>query len=126
MFELERLYNDSTTTSSCEGCSILKDHGKPFHACMDYEDLPASDVLFLSDSFKWNGFEKTAFKKEEVDLLKGSLSGYSGFSWTMSPSVKCPSVKEADISPTDRDICRDYLSETVRHVNPYLCAGILR
>ena len=120
MFELERLYSGSSTTTSCEGCSILKNSSKPFHAHMDHEDLPASDVLFLSDSYKWNGYEKTAFKKEEIALFQGGLSGYSGFTWTTSPSVKCPAVKEADMSPSNMKICREYLTDTIRHVNPRL------
>ena len=120
MFELERLYSGSSVSTSCDGCSILKNLSKPFHAHMDYENLPASDVLFLSDSYKWNGFERTAFKKEEEDLIKSGLSGYSGFTWTASPSVKCPAVREADMSPSDRDICREHLHETIRHVNPRL------
>lgn len=89
---------------------------------MDYESLDPCDVLFLSDSLKSNleDFTYKPFKGNEVMIIERAIKKYSDIKFGYSASVKCPDVKEADLSPDDRNICRQHLTATIRKVKPKL------
>ena len=120
MIDLQSIYNSHELPDNCKECSISKSTSKPFHACMDQQDLTQSDVLFLSDSYRLDPIERLAFSEAEVDLITGILENLGGLTWSVSPAVKCPGVKEVDMSPNNMNLCRDYLEETVKAVNPKL------
>jgi len=118
MKKLEDLFDSSEITSTnplCEGCTILK-KTKPCHSIMDYETLPQSDVLFLSDSFKYKFGNHYPFSSEEEQLLNKVYDHPAVY----SASVKCPGVKEADMSPDNMVICRQHLEATIDKVKPKL------
>jgi uracil-DNA glycosylase family 4 len=83
---------------------------------MDYEELEPAPVLFLSDSIKYRLGTVRAFSKPEVQLLKESYPE----KFVMAASVKCPSVKEADMSPNNMNACRQHLDATIDKVKPKL------
>ena len=118
MSELHSLYSglkSSNTNTLCEGCSIL-DKNKAFHSYMDHEKLEPCDILFLSDSLKYKVGEITSFSAPEFSLIKESCSG----DFTVAASVKCPSVKEADMTPDNMRVCRAHLEATIDKVKPKL------
>jgi len=84
---------------------------------MDYEELSQSDVLVLGDSFRSKFGVLEVFSKKERELLK---SIYPGDNLTFSSSVKCPSVKEADMTPSNMVLCRQHLEATIDKVKPRL------
>jgi len=119
MFNLEDLYADhklSSDNSLCTGCSILN-KSKPVHALLDYEKLSECDVLFLSDSLKYKYGKASPFSKSDMQLLKDSTSDIE---FVCAASVKCPSVKEADMTPDNMKICRQHLEATIDKVKPKL------
>jgi len=120
MTDLQSIYNMHELSDKCKECSISKSIGRPFHACMDQKDLTQADVLFLSDSYRLDPIERIAFSEDEIDLITSILENLGSLTWAVSPSVKCPGVKEVDMSPSNMNICRDYLEETVKAVNPKL------
>ena len=89
---------------------------KPCHSVLDYEDLEQSDVLFLSDSLKYSYGKVTAFSKKELEIIKGSFP----HPFATAAAVKCPSVKEADMPPSNMNICRQHLAATIEKVRPKL------
>jgi len=118
MSELHSLYSglkSSNTNTLCEGCSIL-DKNKAFHSYLDYDNIEPCDILFLSDSLKYKVGEITSFSAPELNLIKESCSG----DFTVAASVKCPSVKEADMTPDNMKICRVHLEATLDKVKPKL------
>ena len=118
MKDLENLYSDLKPVCSndlCSGCSILSQN-KPTHSFMDYEFLEECDVLFLSDSLKYRNGILEPFSKKEYDLLSESYSE----DFCVAASVKCPSVKEADMSPNNMNLCRQHLQATIDTVKPKL------
>ena len=115
MFELENLYNSSDINELCTGCSILK-KSKACHSVLDYENLPQSDILFLSDSLKHRYGETLPFSSLESKVLKEATS----LEFVCAASVKCPSVKEVDMFPADMKICRQHLEATIDKVKPKL------
>jgi lipocalin len=118
MFDLDNIYSDhkiSPENPLCEGCSIL-DKRKPCHSVMDYEMLGESEVLFLSDSLKSSYGKTFPFTKPEYAVIKKSYSGQ----FACAASVKCPSVKEADMSPDNMKLCRSHLQATIDKVKPKL------
>jgi uncharacterized protein YprB with RNaseH-like and TPR domain len=115
MFDLENLYNSPGDNELCEGCSILK-KSKPCHSIMDYEELPQSEVLFLSDSIKYKYGEAQPYSPMEYKTIEDATS----VSFVCAASVKCPSVREADMFPADMKICRQHLEETIDKVKPKL------
>jgi len=119
MNELHALYADKSCLESCVGCSILK-KPKPFHSHMDYENLNQADVLFVSDSLKYQKGRISPFKDGELNIILESLSPYDNYSVEYTASVKCPNVKEADIKTEDKYLCRRYLEETIEKVRPKL------
>tara|TARA_R110002153_G_scaffold66847_2_gene178373 strand:+ start:993 stop:2015 length:1023 start_codon:yes stop_codon:yes gene_type:complete len=118
MFDLSKLYAGHKTHGDnplCDGCTILE-KGKPRHSVMDYEDLKESSVLFLSDSLKYRLGEISCFSKPEIALINDCYKE----SYQLAASVKCPSVKEADMSPSNMKLCRAHLEATIDKVKPKL------
>ena len=119
MRELQNIYSGlkpSCENELCDGCTILT-QSKPQYAHMDYEDLPQSDVLVLGDSFRSKYGMLESFSKKERELIK---SIYPGDNLVFSSSVKCPSVKEADMTPNNMTLCRQHLEATIDKVKPRL------
>ena len=117
MTQLDSLYSGLKSNSSnplCEGCSIL-DKNKPCHSVMDYEKMEPHPILFLSDSLKYKYGEAAPFSKPEYNLIKECLDDFG-----VAASVKCPSVKEADMSPSNMGICRQHLEATIDRIQPKL------
>ena len=116
MKNLADLYQTLPTGSpACEGCSILE-KSKPCHSVMDYENIEEADVLFLSDSLKFRQGRPIPFDSAEMKIIKECFPYEAQF----SASVKCPSVKEADMSPANMEICRHHLEATITKVKPKL------
>jgi len=118
MQELENLYSGlkpSCSNSLCEGCSILKE-SKPEHSYLDYEKLREGPVLFLSDSLKYKFGKLIPFSKKEMNLLLKHYPEDAQF----AASVKCPSVKEGDMTPVNMKLCREHLDATIDKVKPKL------
>ena len=120
MFELDKLYNSVDTNELCKGCSILK-KSKACHSVLDYEKMDESDILFLSDSLKYKHGETSAFSSPEYKAIKDATS----LKFVCAASVKCPTVKEADMFPADMKICRQHLEATIDKVKPKLVFFIL-
>ena len=120
--QLDNLYLQGTPKIEkyCEGCSIRKSK-KPCYAIRDYNGVGHIDVLFLVDSLVWNGFtvinlnssEEVLFDRYVKPLMKDS-------SWSILASVKCPDVKEKDMSPANKNSCRNFLNETIKETTPNL------
>ena len=118
MDKLKNLYDCHKVSAAnplCEGCSVLG-ISKPCYAVEDYKKLPETKVLFLADSFRYRFGKTTAFSDKERELIKSSFP----YSCSFSAAVKCPSVKEVDMSPDDMKICRSHLEETIDAVKPTL------
>ncbi len=118
MFDLNKLYAGHKTHGDnplCEGCTVLE-KSKPCHSVMDYEDLEESPVLFLSDSLKYRLGTISCFSKPEIALIEDCYKE----SYQLAASVKCPSVKEADMSPNNMNLCRAHLEATIDKVKPKL------
>jgi len=118
MFDLDKLYAGHKThgdNPACEGCTILE-KSKPCHTVLDYEDLEESNVLFLSDSLNYRLGTIKPFSKAEIELIGDCYKE----SYQMAASVKCPSVKEADMSPNNMNLCRAHLEATIDKVKPKL------
>lgn len=101
--------------SACSGCSILEQN-KPCHSVMDYEDLPESDTLFVSDSLRYKNGATSAFSPLHMDMLRQAFPE----DFVVAASVKCPSVREGDLSTSDSKICRKHIEATVDKVKPKL------
>jgi DNA polymerase-1 len=83
---------------------------------MDYEDFGEAPVLFLSDSLNYRLGTITPFSKAEVSLIDECYKE----SYRLAASVKCPSVKEADMTPDNMKLCRVHLEATIDKVKPKL------
>jgi len=116
MNNLHSLYAQEEVKSHCKDCSILQKK-KPVYCVEDYEHLQPSDVLFLSDSIRHRFGKSQAFSKAEREIIS---EFFPGESYQTAASVKCPSVKEADMSPSNMEACRNYLQETIDKVKPRL------
>ena len=123
MDQLESLYTSPgacNSTDKCDGCSILQKN-KPVHAYLDHADIERADVLFLSDSLGYAYGSCTAFSEKEMEeVFSPAVKFIPKDGYTFSSAVKCPNVKEADMSPTNMGICRQYLSDTIDKVKPTL------
>ena len=125
MRELQNIYSGLKPNCDnllCEGCTILS-QSKPQHAYMDYEKLVPGPVLFLADSFKHRHGKLSAFSKKELALIEGLYPEKAQF----SAAVKCPSVKEADMTPGNMKLCREHLDSTIEKVKPrlvYACGNL--
>ena len=118
MFDLGSIYSDHKITAEnplCDGCTILEKN-KPCYSVMDYEKLGQSDVLFLSDSLKSSYGKTFPFTKPEYAVIKEAYKE----SFACAASIKCPSVKEADMSPSNMNLCRVHLQATVDKIKPKL------
>ena len=115
MRNLYSLYNSTNTNDLCAGCTIL-DKEKPSYSITDYDSLDKNDVLFLSDSFYHRFGKPMAFSKQEKELINACFDHDASF----SASIKCPSVKEADMSPDNMKLCRQHLDLTIQKVKPIL------
>ena len=123
MTNLHSLYALDQANDFCKDCSILEKK-KPVYCVEDYKHLKASDTLFLSDSIKHRFGSSYAFSKQEISLLE---EFYPGESFQVAASVKCPSVKEADMSPANMEACRNFLQATIDKVKPrlvYVCGNL--
>ena len=119
MGELQNLFGESEYPQ-CEGCSILG-QSKPFHCNLDHEGIDKTyDILFLSDSFAHMYGEAYPFNNKEFALIQEILPHDVKDQTTYSAAVKCPRVKEADMSPANMNICREHLYQTILTVRPKL------
>jgi uracil-DNA glycosylase family 4 len=104
----------------CQGCKILSIN-KPFHCYKDYVDLSQSDILFLVDSFQFNGFEGLVLSEQTEALFNDVIGPLLGnIKYTISASVKCPQVQDKHMDAESMKVCRKYLEETVEAVKPKL------
>jgi len=91
---------------------------------MDYEKLEKAPVLFLSDSLKYKFGSVNAFSKAEANLIyecyTDNLANVLSNDIRMAASVKCPGVRDADMSPTNSNLCRVHLEATIDKVKPKL------
>ena len=112
--------------SSCIGCSIL-DTTRVCHSIMDHQEdgfNTKCEILFISESFKLEFGELTPFSAKEQNLIEDTLISL-GFGELVplveyTAAVKCPSVKDKDMSTTDKDICRKHISSTIKLCRPKL------
>lgn len=120
MADLLDLYKNrkNCTNPGCAGCSILE-KPKPIHAYMDYEGLAQSDVLFLLDSVRWDGYHVGSMTDNETAVFKSYVKPIVK-NFTVAASVKCPDVKEDDMSPTNMETCRKHLDATIDKCKPKL------
>ena len=84
---------------------------------MDYESLQESDVLFLADSFSFRFHSIYPFSDKEKTLIEKAFPGSNP---ALSASVKCPTVKEGDMTPDNMVLCRKHLQATIDKVKPKL------
>ena len=110
----------------CLGCSILEKN-KPCHSIMDHEEEGFPDectILFVSESFKMEFGELTPFTQKEEALIEQALekSGHKNLIGLTeyTAAVKCPSVKDKDMSKDDKDICRQHIAKTIEKCKPKL------
>ena len=118
MRELENIYaglKPSCSNDLCNGCTILA-QSKPEYSYMDYDQLSEGPVLFLSDSFRYKYGKLEPFSKRERELISGLYPDKLQF----SAAVKCPSVKDADMTPNNLKLCREHLDATIDKVKPLL------
>lgn len=118
MFNLDKLYQGHKPHGDnplCEGCTIL-DKNKSCHSVMDYEEVSTADTLILSDSIKYKMGSTQSFGPEEMRLLKEFYPA----NFVTAAAVKCPSVKEADMTANDLKICRVHLEATIDKIKPKL------
>ena len=110
----------------CNGCSILEKN-KPCHSIMDHEEegFPNEcSILFVSESFKMEFGELTPFTSKEEALIESAIEK-AGFKHLLgsveyTAAVKCPSVKDKDMSKDDKDICRQHIAKTIEKCKPSL------
>jgi len=125
MSDLQDIYADSKPHCPnilCEGCTILEQN-KPAYAEMDYELLEEGDVLFLSDSYRYKYGHTEPFYKQERGLIEKHYPSKLQY----SVAVKCPSVKEGDMTPNNMKLCRAHLEATIDKVKPrlvYTCGNL--
>lgn len=125
MENLFKLY-DIATPKECGGCSILG-KSKSQH-CIPEPDLKLGEILFISDSFKLINGSPSPFRLEEYELFVLTLNKMFGSKETkilldraqFTASVKCPGVREDDMSKDDRGLCRFHLFNSIDKVKPKL------
>tara|TARA_Y100000310_G_C20622700_1_gene784216 strand:+ start:518 stop:1528 length:1011 start_codon:yes stop_codon:yes gene_type:complete len=119
--DLNKLYAKSGAGINplCEGCSILE-LNKPEHCIVDYERVSPVDVLFITESyFCTNGGKFLSLSRQAKTLIKDIIVPLK-VSYAFSPSVKCPTVKDADMTTSDKEICRSHLHRTIEAYDPKL------
>lgn len=114
--QLKKLYftPDDDTLKSCKGCEILEKSKDFFCRRKVYK---TTDVVFISESYTFNGITFEAFSDEIVDFLKRLLPNVS---FQCIPAIKCPDVKDGDIDANSVNICRPYVYEDIVKINPKL------
>jgi len=105
----------SSDNPLCEGCTILS-QSKPCYSVPDYDTLEEAQVLFLSDSFRYRFGKVRPFSDKEAALVREVFP----YPHSISTSIKCPSVKEGDMTPDNMKICRQHLEATIDKVKPKL------
>ena len=112
--------------SGCAGCSILE-KSRICHSIMDHEEEGFNKnckILFVSESFKVEFGELTPFSTKEQDLIEITLMslGYGHLipEVEYTAAVKCPAVKDKDMSKDDKDLCRAHIAKTIKACNPKL------
>ena len=125
MSELRNIYaglKPPCRNDLCEGCTILEQN-KPAYAEMDYEFLEEGEVLFLSDSYRYKYGQMEPFYKKEKDLIEKHYPSKLQY----AVAVKCPTVKEGDMTPNNMKLCRAHLEATIDKVKPrlvYTCGNL--
>jgi uracil-DNA glycosylase family 4 len=71
-----------------------------------------AEILFVSESFKLEFGELTPFSAKEENLFESALKELINVT-EYTASVKCPTVKDKDISKDDKDICRKHIATTI-------------
>ena len=115
---LEKLFE--VENHICKGCKILQKDGP--HTILDYEDKREKEILFVSDSLKMYQGDYVPFRGNEYKLILSELNSLeietSRVAFTAS--VKCPNLKQDDMTPNDRKICRQHLVNTIKQYKPKL------
>lgn len=108
----------SYAPETCNGCKILQEK-KPSHCLEDYEDQEHSEVLLVSDSYKWFGYA-AAFSDAEYKLIIEILSelGMDLSKVSSIASINCPRVSENNLNAASMNICRQYLVKAVDRIQP--------
>jgi len=125
MSELRNIYaghKPPCPNALCEGCTILEQN-KPAYAEMDYEFLEEGEVLFLSDSYRYKYGQMEPFYKKEKELIEKHYPSKLQY----AVAVKCPTVKEGDMTPNNMKLCRAHLEATIDKVKPrlvYTCGNL--
>lgn len=123
MQNLHSLYASEECNPLCDGCTILQ-KSKPEYCILDYEPLGPSEALFLSDSIRYRFGKSSAFTKAELGIIS---EFYPNSSFQTAAAVKCPSVKEVDMTPSNMVLCRQHLQATINKVKPrlvYVCGNL--
>lgn len=101
---------------------------------MDHEEQGFQEdctILFISESFKLEFGELTPFFQKEEELIESAIrkSGHKNLipKVEYTAAVKCPNVKDKDMSKDDKDICRQHIAKTVEKCKPkliFLCGNL--
>lgn len=116
-----------TPPTICTGCKILKE-SKPRHGIQDYLKAKPVDILFLSDSMRWENGPTPITGKEQAILLDSMEQAgipLHTLSWEVSPAVKCPWVGANSMGAKDKEICRKHVENTITAFKPKMivCLG---
>ncbi len=117
MEEIQKLFGEDGNPD-CSGCPILEIK-KPVHSYMDYKELVQAPILFVSDSLKMVMGVPNALRRNERALIQAATH-YIKEDIEVTASVKCPSIREADMPPEAQKICRKHLSDSIDVVKPTL------
>lgn len=92
---------------------------------MDYEGLRQNDVLFLSDSLKLLEGDYVPFRVNEYNLIMREIrnTGWYENRPAFAASIKCPNIKETDLTPDVIKTCRQHLIDTIIQVKPKIVFG---
>ena len=101
---------------------------------MDHEEQGFQEdctILFISESFKLEFGELTPFFQKEEELIESAIrkAGHKNLipKVEYTAAVKCPNVKDKDMSKDDKDICRQHIAKTVEKCKPkliFLCGNL--
>lgn len=108
-----------TPKEFCDGCSVLASD-KSFHCHLQTKFDKKTDVLFITDSYKADGLVIDSLVEDLLIRAVRKLKPKEEIFWGVIPSVQCPNVKEDDMTPSDREKCRNYLTELVETIKPKL------
>lgn len=115
------------THEYCEGCRILKSK-KPQHGITDYVTAKACDILFVSESFRWEYGKAKPFGAIERSIIDSATSSFNyDFNVEYTAAIKCPYVKKQDLKVADQNLCRQHLNDTLQQFKPkliYACGNL--